>query len=113
MSESEKVLSILSRGVSLHSAGVNSWALNREQALAAIEECEIEKVAVLGGDVYELSNGSLEQNYDNWYCDRNPGESIGEFIRRSIGIARTYILSYRGVKDVFFVLVVESENNLV
>jgi len=105
----KKIETILSRGVSLHEAGVNNWALNREEALAAIGEFEDKGIAVLGGDVYELSDGSLEPNYDSWYCDKKASESLEEFIHRSTNYSREYICNYTSVRDadIFFVFVVE------
>lgn len=109
MSWPNKVESIISSGIALHSVGVSNWALSKEQALDALDKFEAEKISVLGGDVYELNNGEPESNYDNWYCDREPDESLENYVARSISKARAYISNYSSPnqKQEMFVLVAE------
>lgn len=109
MAWSKKVESIISSGVALHDTGVSNWALSKEQALNALDKFEVEKISVLGGDVYELNDGELESNYDNWYCDREPDESLENYVTRSINKARAYISNYRSQnqKQEMFVFVAE------
>jgi len=105
----EKIESILSCGVTLHDMGVNNWALTKEQALAAFDKFTDQKISVLGGDVYELVDGSPESNYDNWYCEREGGESLEFFATRSVRQARAYVNNYNNPsgKETFYILVVE------
>ena len=92
---SSEIDSILSVGRSLESVGVRNWALDRESALTALEQLSAMEVAVLGGDVYEVSNTNAESNYDNWYCNRDSGEAEAVFVERSITKARNYIANYQ------------------
>lgn len=79
----------------MHNIGINNWALDRKQALDALDEFEKQGIAVLGGDVYIITDGIPESNYDNWYCDQNDKESFREFACRSIANAREYIKNYK------------------
>ncbi len=103
---SSEIDSILSVGRTLNSVGVRNWALDKDVALAALEQLRTMQVAVLGGDVYTVSGASLESNYDNWYCNRNSGEADVDFVERSISKARSYITSYQAnLGNVFFAIV--------
>jgi len=104
---SGEIDSILRAGRSLESAGVGNWALEREAALKAIERLSAKGVAVLGGDVYTVSDQQrIESNYDNWYCDREPGETDADFLIRSIRQEKNYVLSYQApATKVLFALV--------
>jgi CO dehydrogenase/acetyl-CoA synthase beta subunit len=107
MAWSEDVKKILEKGVSLSSVGIDNWALNKDQAMLAIDEFEKHKIPVLGGDVYEIVDGYPEANYDNWYCDRNANEDLEGFVARSVGYARDYIENYSNPsgRETYFVLV--------
>jgi hypothetical protein len=88
---SEQIDSILSYGISLSCVGVKNWALERDNALRAVNELEALGFPVLGGDVYQLVDEFPEQTYDNWYCDQEPGELDYAFLKRSSEKARGYI----------------------
>ena len=107
MAWSEEVKKILEGGISLSSFGINNWALNKDQAMLAIDEFERHKIPILGGDVYEMVDGYPEANYDNWHCDRNADEELEDFVVRSVDCARDYIESYSNPRgqEVYFVLV--------
>ena len=98
---------ILKVGISLEPLGVKNWALSKSDALRALDEFLDIKIPILGGDVCERVDGLLQYNYDNWYCDKLPGETKLEFANRSIKIARDYIENYnfKGSGEVFFVFV--------
>ena len=81
---------MLREGEFLEMLGVRNWALDRAGALDAVERLSCEGVAVAGGDVYRREDGRLETTYDNWYCNRNDGEQMNEYIERSVDIARNY-----------------------
>ena len=91
---SKEADAILSIGLSLEYCGVKNWALTRQQALLALERLEKYGIAVLGGDVYSVADNSIEPNYDNWYCDREGGESATAFVTRSIAKAKIYVSGY-------------------
>lgn len=104
---SKETEAILSEGRSLIDVGINNWAFTKSEALAAIERLASIDVPILGGDIYEIIDGILQSNYDNWYCDPQAGESEGEFLNRSLAKAEGYIRAYHA-KDpdkIFFVLV--------
>lgn len=103
---SEQIDSMLREGEFLEMLGVRNWALDRVGALDAVERLSCERIAVAGGDVYKRENGRLETTYDNWYCNRNDGEQMSEYIERRVDIARNYISKYPGSDSrVFFSLV--------
>lgn len=111
MSWSSKIKSIISIGLPLENIGIKNWALNRAQALATLEEFQKHGIAVLGGDVYEMLDGALEPNYDNWYCEQNNEESFLDFSKRSIIDARTYLNNYdQNKKDTIYFTFVAQEN---
>lgn len=99
MNWSEKIKSILSSGLSLDNIGVNNWALDKQQTIDALNDFKKQGIAVLGGDVYEIIDGTPESNYDNWYCDQNDGESFKDFSDRSIASARKYVNDYKHPTD--------------
>jgi 23S rRNA A1618 N6-methylase RlmF len=85
---------ILSAGHSLVGSGVRNWALERAEAIVALDELLALSVGVLGGDVYSISDTTLEANYDNWFCNPVSGESEDDFLERSIAKAKSYIANY-------------------
>jgi hypothetical protein len=100
----------------LHSEGKPLADINpgsKEQALkpaAALQGLELlagSDVAILGGDVLSESSGKLEYIYENWFCERLPGESGPVFADRSRSVARQSIekLISRGEKNLRIVLV--------
>ena len=110
MKHSNKIDSILSIGIPLEDIGVKNWALNKENALTAIEKLEVEDTPILGGDVYELVNNKLQMNYDNWFCDKLANESKSEFLSRSILKAKNYINNHNKVEaQIYFVLVPDND----
>ncbi|MDD5276208.1 MAG: Imm40 family immunity protein [Methylovulum sp.] len=103
---SSEIDPILSVGRSLEDVGVRNWALRREDALVALTKLAEIGVAVLGGDVYSVSGGGVESNYDNWYCNRGKPESDSAFVERSIAAAMNYIANYRAEEEaVLFAIV--------
>lgn len=112
MAWSKEVEAIVSNGIALHNTGVRNWALSKAQALSALDKFKIEKISVLGGDVYELNDGVPESNCDNWYCDRDPDEAFESYAARSINKARVYISNYNNPnqKQEMFVIVAEQND---
>jgi len=104
---SAKVDPILNVGYPLSDVGIRNWGLTRTQALAALDHLAAEKIAVLGGDVYEADGTMIQPAYDNWYCDRLPDETTDAFTERSISQARAYITKYTATtqRDILFSLV--------
>lgn len=105
---SDEVDEILSIGFSLETLGISNWGLGRQLALDALEKLFVSGVSVLGGDVYIFDGKTVNPTYDNWYCERQPGEDRREFANRSIEVAKKYISSYENRNDnVIFVMVPE------
>lgn len=95
---SARVNEILSNGTSLSSIGVQNWALTKAASLSALRVFLELEVSVLGGDVCEIKDGLISYNYDNWYCEKEMGESDIDFVLRSNDKAREYIDAYN-IKD--------------
>lgn len=91
---SKPVDSILSVGRCLDEAGVQNWALSRDQALRALNDLQRLGIPILGGDVYLLANGTLRLTHDSWYCNRDDGEACTDFVVRSVDTATRYIDAY-------------------
>jgi len=91
---STKIDSILSVGFSANHLGIKNWVLDREKAARAITQLENLKIAVLGGDVFEIEGGKIYQTYDSWCCDQKDDENEQNFTKRSILEAKEYILNY-------------------
>ncbi|EMM83588.1 Imm40 family immunity protein [Leptospira interrogans] len=108
-----KIYEVLNIGVHLSDAGVNNWALTKDQALMALEKFLKLDIPILGGDVYEYKNGIIESNYNNWYCDPDEGETNSEYVRRSIEKAIKYIQEYKVNENykIYFVLMPEPHKN--
>ncbi len=106
---SNKVDEILSNGIYLEPIGIKNWALPQQEALQALSQFVELQIPILGGDVCEIVNGTIQYNYDNWYCDRLPTESHLDFVSKSIGKAREYIEHYdiREPDKIFFAFVPE------
>jgi hypothetical protein len=104
---SDAVDEILRVGRTLEDIGVVNWGLTRSQALEALVQLKDQRIAILGGDVYESSSEVILPTCDNWYCDRIEGESKGSFVDRSFEKARAYIASYEpdSGRTVLFALV--------
>src|SRR5690606_23012544 len=120
---SNKIDAILSIGIYLGPFYINNWALNKSQALNALEKLKVMNVPVLGGDVLEYKGDILKyenegfvHNYDNWYCDTLPKETLDNYVNRSIQEARGYIFNYVVCSSVYFVLVpdeIQNMNNVI
>lgn len=105
---SSKIDEVLKGGYYLlNEIGVNNWALKKSEALDALEKLLELKVPILGGDVYENSEGIIQPNCDNWYCDQLIEESKDDYVARSIKKAMDYVELYNAKESgkIFFVLV--------
>jgi hypothetical protein len=70
-------------------------ALNREDALSALELYFSLDIPVLGGDVLFLrEDGILDYSHDGWYCDKYEGETEFHYLVRSINESREYLSHY-------------------
>lgn len=83
--------------------GSNEIALEKDDALQALDLLKGNQIAVLGGDILsEKENGKLiyayqlwgdgqEYHYLNWYCDKKDSENQEEYVERSYIIAKDSI----------------------
>ena len=81
-------------GFYLNSIGVSNWALGRSEAIGAIFKLHDCGIPILGGDVYVLTDGRIEQTYDSWHCDRLADEPETDYVKRSVEKALDYIDRY-------------------
>jgi len=91
---SPEIDAILSVGLSLSEFGINSWALTKEQALAALQKFKLKGIPILGLDVLKLENGIVDYTYDSSCYNRSEGESLSDYINNSINRAINYIKAY-------------------
>lgn len=91
---SPEIDAILSVGLSLSEFGTNSWALTKEQALAALQKFKLTGTPILGLDVLKLENGIIDYTYDSSSYDRSDQESLNDYINNSINRAINYIEAY-------------------
>ncbi len=97
---------ILSVGHYLISYGIKNWALNRGDALLAINALANLEIPILGGDVYVSSGGRIKSSYDNWHVNKNAGESDDEYLKRSVFLSMDYVNSYESsFGDALFAMV--------
>ncbi|MBC2012520.1 hypothetical protein HCB13_06505 [Listeria marthii] len=71
--------------------GVNEVAWHYSDVVQVINILTRNGYIILGGDVYQLLNNSIEVTYDNWYIN---AEENAEGIRLSEEKAKGYIESY-------------------
>ena len=91
---SSTINEILETGLSLELIGVKNRALPKEGAIIVLDRLYEMQIPVLGGDVYEIANGVIQNNYDSWHCDKLLNESHSDFVSRTIGKAKEYIEDY-------------------
>lgn len=96
---------------SLEDQGLADVAWPASQVDAVVRSLEDAGVAILGGDVYEEQGDRMRATYDNWHCDRAPGESFADYVRRTWEYAWQYTQTYVHTpgKSLYFVLVLSDE----
>jgi hypothetical protein len=52
------------------------------------------QIALLGGDVYRLVNGTFMPTHDSWHEEARPGEPAASFAERSVMAAKRYLSHY-------------------
>ncbi len=82
------------KGISLQKLGIRDIALERGDALSAVELLQKASIPILGGDVYVKRNDSIELAYANWHSDRKPNEATNDYFSRSWETTKNYIKSY-------------------
>jgi hypothetical protein len=85
---------ILCIGTPLMDLGVRNWALEADQALAAVHQLGSQGIAILGGDVFIKDARDVRPCPDSWCCERRLSESQAGFVQRSCQAAVEYITKY-------------------
>lgn len=85
---------IQSCGISLQDIGIEDIALNREDAIFAIDLLRQSAIPILGGDVYIRNSGRIDHAYANWHSDPKANETRDQFAERSCLEARRYVSDY-------------------
>jgi hypothetical protein len=97
---------LLTRGDEIRIPGSSDVGLKQVDALQAVQLLREGSVAVLGGDVYTRAGDRDEPAYANWACDRLASETTGDYTKRSLDRAESYIRAYPATPDTLFVFVV-------
>lgn len=87
--------------------GSDEYALTPADALNAIGILERSHVAIVGGDVLEEKQDTLEYTYENWYCDQQSGENPLDYVARSRKESIDFIrkIVSRNTSSIYVVLV--------
>jgi hypothetical protein len=100
------------RGVPLRELGIADIALERADALSAVELLQRASIPILGGDVYFRRQNGIEMAYANWHSDPQPEEDRRLFAKRSGFEAAEYIRSFPASDAVpLFVLVIRGSTD--
>jgi hypothetical protein len=92
MSASEQYQIVLkSKGIPLSCLGVSDVALDRVDALLAVDLLRMASIPILGGDVYLKREGCIEIAYANWHTEPRQGEDHDSFAGRSCRESEAYI----------------------
>lgn len=86
--------SLLKEAIPLDSIGLNEISWKKEFAQSVIACLQSADIGILGGDVYRTSSEGIVPVYDNWYCNKDSGESDKEYFYRSKLQALDYISNY-------------------
>ena len=84
----------IKNSISLEQYGLNDLAWDQESAKTLIYSILEDKIGILGGDVYKITERRLEPLYDNWSCEPNENESQEEYYLRSKNMSLKYIKDY-------------------
>jgi hypothetical protein len=90
------------KGYNLLPIGVNGIALRKNHSLRAVEILENNKIPILGGDVFVLSNEKIEFSYDSWYCNEEDFNQYEEYLHNSWEVSRKYIELFKDtVREIY------------
>ena len=69
----------ISEYYSLKHLGIEGYAFPDQEALKIVQICKLLLIPILGGDVYSLTDSTIEDLDDSWYYDRTQSESYRKF----------------------------------
>jgi hypothetical protein len=87
------------KGIALGHLCVKDIALERSDAITAIEMLRRASIPILGGDVYLRRHLLLRSTYDQWHTDPRAGESADNYAVRSWIWTEQFIREYPAVLD--------------
>lgn len=97
-------------GIPLNQLGLHDVALEKSDALVAIDLLRKASCSILGGDVYFKRSGKIKIAYANWHSDPKTGEDHESFVQRSCFEAENYIEQFPASDALpLFVLVLERQ----
>ena len=85
----------ISEYYSLNNLGIEGYAFPDHESLKIVKLCKLSMIPILGGDVYSLSDSTIEVLDDNWYYDRTPSESYYNYVQNSCNKSESYIRTYK------------------
>lgn len=97
------------RSIDLRPNHVHEHAMLLRDAIAVVEGLLADDVAVLGGDFYRFDGITYRGFEHAWAADRNPDESVDDYVNRSKDRARTEIARWSADDSMRVVLVCRQE----
>ena len=85
----------ISEYYSLKNLGIEGYAFPYQEALKIVQICKLLVIPILGGDVYSLTDSTIEDLDDSWYYDRTPNESYYNYAQNSCNKSESYIKSFK------------------
>lgn len=85
----------ISEYYSLKHLGIDGYAFPEQEALKIVQLCRLSLIPILGGDVYRLTDSTIEDLGDNWYYERTPSESHYNYVQNSCNRSESYIMTYK------------------
>lgn len=101
----------ISEYYSLKHLGIEGYAFPEQEALKIVQICKLLLIPILGGDVYSLTDSTIEDLDDSWYYDRTPNESYYNYVQNSCNRSESYIRAYKShfCDKPLFSLVIEEQ----
>ena len=85
----------ISEYYSLKHLCIEGYAFPEQEALKIVQICKLILIPILGGDVYSLTNSTIEVLDDSWYYDRTQSESYYNYVQNSCNKSESYIRAYK------------------
>ena len=101
----------ISEYYSLKNLGIEGYAFPYQEALKIVQICKLLVIPILGGDVYSLTDSTIEDLDDSWYYDRTQSESYYNYVQNSCNRSESYIRAYKShsCDKPLFSLVIEGQ----
>ena len=87
------------KGIPLRELGIQDIALEREDALLAVQFLRKASIPILGGDVYLKRGAKIELAYADWHSDPHRGEDLDRYFERSWAGTENYLRSFSQPPD--------------